>query len=79
MLPIVGVVAAIAIIERLIVKANEEREKMEMNAAKLSKTASSVLGGLDDKLLDVEKKADELAGDHLAALRIELMQIDRTT
>ncbi len=79
MLPIVGVVAAIAIIEKLIIKASEAREKMELNAGKLAETTASVMGGLDDKLLEVEKKADELAGNHLGALYITLTQIDHAT
>jgi hypothetical protein len=79
MLPIVGVVAAIAIIAKLIEKNEEAKEKLAAGWAKFGETSASVLSGLDDKLLQVGMRADELAGNHLAAMRKELVLIDHAT
>ena len=79
MLPLVGVIAAIAIITELIVKSEEAREKLAQSFDKFGQTGATVMNDLDDRLLRVGKRADELAGNHLQALREELLLIDRAT
>jgi hypothetical protein len=79
MLPIVGVIAAIAIISKLIAKNEEAKEKLSQGWDKFDIETSTVFGDLDEKMLKVGKTADELAGRHLAALQKELELIDHTS
>ncbi|MGA6988641.1 MAG: hypothetical protein WBZ01_21495 [Terriglobales bacterium] len=76
MLPIVGVVAAIAIIGKLIEKNAEAREKFGHDWAAAGVEVQDVFNSFSEKLLDAGIKADELAGNHLAALQKELQKID---
>jgi hypothetical protein len=79
MLPLVGVVAAVAIVEKLIAK---HKEMAEETAAigqaenNLGATIENVFNSLDEKLLRAGIKSDELRGDHLAAVKKELQLID---
>jgi hypothetical protein len=79
MLPLVGVLAAIALIAKLIEKSAEAKEKLAEGMEKFGITSADVLNSLDDKLLQVSIRADELAGNHLQALREQLLLIDRTS
>jgi hypothetical protein len=79
MLPIVGVIAAIAIIAKLIAKTEEAKEKMARGWDSFDVTVQNVFNSLDDKLLQVGKRADELAGRHLEALHKELLLIDHAS
>jgi hypothetical protein len=79
MLPIVGVVAAIAIIAKLIEKNEEAKEKLAQGWDKFGTVSQGVFNTLGDKMLEVGKKADELAGRHLAALQKELTLIDHAS
>ena len=79
MLPIVGVIAAIAVMEKLIVKNEEAKDKMVRGWEKFGTTSASVLNSIDDKMLDVAIKADELAGNHLNVVNEQLLKIDRAT
>ncbi len=79
MLPIIGVIAAIAIIEKLIAKNEEAKEKLAQGWDKFGVETETVFSSLDDKMLQVGKTADELAGRHLEALRKELELIDHAS
>jgi hypothetical protein len=82
MLPLVGVIAAIAIITRLIEKHDEMKSKAEATRAawvSFSAGAAESMRGLEDGLLRAGIKADELKGDHLGALAKELKIIDNQT
>lgn len=82
MLPIAGVVVAIEIIGKLIEKHKEMKEQAELIAraqASLGGTISTVMGGLQDKLLQAGIKADQLRNDHFAALQKQLALIDHQT
>jgi hypothetical protein len=79
MLPIVGVVAAIAIIGKLIAKNEEAKEKLAQGWDKFGVVSQGVFNELGDKMLEVGMKADELAGRHLAALQKELTLIDHAS
>jgi len=79
MLPIFGVIMAIEIIAKLIQahkEARDEAEKMGQSQIILGTTIQNVFNNLDDKLLQAGIKADELSGNHLAALHKQLALID---
>ena len=79
MLPLVGVIAAIAIIGKLIDKhreLKEESEKITQSQTAMAGTIATTMRGLEDKFLQAGIKADELRGDHLAALKKQLELID---
>jgi hypothetical protein len=61
MLPIVGVIAAIAIIAKLIEKNEEAKEKLAQGWDKFGEVSQGVFNSLEDKMLEVGKKADELS------------------
>jgi hypothetical protein len=79
MLPLVGVFAAIEIIGKLIEKHRELKEQAE-KTAEAQNNLAGVIGttfrGLEDKLLRAGIQADELRGNHLAALQKQLELID---
>src|SRR5258708_39179227 len=75
MLPIVGVIAAIAIISKLIAKNEEAKEKLAQGWDKFGVESATVFEDLDDKMLKVGKTADELAGKNLEALKTKLAVI----
>jgi hypothetical protein len=79
MLPIVGVIAAIAIISKLIEKTAEAKEKMSQGWDNFGVVSQNVFNALGDKILEVGKKADDLAGRHLEALHKELLLIDHAS
>ena len=79
MLPLVGVFAAIALLGELIVKGQEAKEKLAQGWDKLGITTQEVFSSLDDKMLAIGIRADELAGNHLAVLREKLLQVDRAS
>jgi hypothetical protein len=79
MLPLVGVIAAIAIIEKLVAKNQEAKEKLAQGWDKFGAETLTVFDDLDDQMLKVGKTADELAGRHLAALAKELELIDHAS
>ena len=79
MLPLVGVFAAIAIIGKLIDKHRELKQEafaLEQAQNNLAATIGSAFSSLNDKLLQAGVKADDLRGNHLAALKKELELID---
>jgi hypothetical protein len=71
-------VGAVMFIEHL-KKVREEAEKLAQDQSKFGLTAQEAFNTLDDKMLEAEKKADELRGEHLAALRKELELIDHAS
>ena len=77
----IGGIAAIAgIVVGVVAKYREWREEQEKLAAdqtKLGTAANESFQALDTRLLQAEKRADELRNDHLGALRVELKLIDR--
>ncbi len=79
MLPIVGVVAAIAIVGKLVEKHREAIAEIRAVAnaqVEMGTTGANALRGLDDKILGLGSRLDELRGDHVAALKKELQLID---
>jgi hypothetical protein len=76
MLPIIGVIAAVAIIEKLIAKNEEAKEKLAQGWNNYGATVENVFNGIEIKMLDAGIKADELAGNHIGALEKQLRKID---
>jgi len=79
MLPIAGVVVAIEIIAKLIEKHNaaaEAARQLGFAEQESGIKGQMALNSLDDKLLVVQKRTDELTGNHLGALKKELELID---
>lgn len=80
LLPVLGIIVAIELIEKLIAHHNAMKDAMEA-ARKAWKdvddTAEKALYGMDTKMLEVQKGVDELHGKHLEALRLQLEIIDR--
>lgn len=79
MLPLVGVIAAITIITKLIDKHREMRdEALAAGRAEtdLGTTGANALRALDDKMLELGIHVDETNHDHLAALAKALEVID---
>jgi hypothetical protein len=75
MLPIAGVVVAIEIISKLIEKHNEAEEamrKMGIASANAAVAGTLKMTDLNDKLVEAGIKADDLSGNHIAALRGQL-------
>jgi hypothetical protein len=79
MLPIAGVAVAIEIISKLIEhqkQVAEQAQKLGLAQASFGTAAQEAFNKLDDKLLQAGIHADELRGDHLAALQKQLVLID---
>src|SRR5271157_2526340 len=79
LLPILGVVFAVKFITDWVEAHRKATEEMAAAHARFGTVAQEVFNGLDDRLLQAGKKADELRGDHLAALNKELTLIDHAT
>ena len=69
------IVGATLLIEHL-AKVKEEGEKLTASQEHFGVVTANVLNQLDDKLLQAGIRADELNGDHLAALEKQLQLID---
>jgi len=55
----------------------EAEEKLANDQTRLGTTVNEVFNGLDTKIIEAQKQADELANNHLAALHAQLQLIDR--
>jgi hypothetical protein len=71
-------VGAVVLIEHL-TKLKETAEKLETDTAKFETTIHTTFNAWDDRLLEAQKKADELSGNHLGALEKELTLIDHAS
>jgi hypothetical protein len=82
MLPLAGVAVAIKILGDLIEKhekAIEAAHKLEEASQNAGIKGTLAMSNWGDKLLEAQVKADELAGDHIGALRGQLELLDHTT
>lgn len=82
MLPILGVIAAIDVIGKLIEKHNaaaESMRKMGIASEDAAIAGTLKMSDLNDKLVEAQNKADDLAGNHLAALRGQLELLDHAS
>ena len=79
MLPIAGVLVAIEVVSKLIEHHHalqESAEQLKGSQASLTGTIGSTFSGLQEKLLQAGLAADDLAGNHLAAVKKQLELID---
>ncbi|MGB8990067.1 MAG: hypothetical protein WCC37_25950, partial [Candidatus Sulfotelmatobacter sp.] len=79
MLPVIGIVAAIVVIDKLIEHQKavaEQAHKLAISQESFGTTVQDAFNKLDDKLLEAGVRADELRGNHLAALQKQLQLID---
>lgn len=60
-------------------KLKEEGEQLTDSQMKFGTTVANVLNGLNDRLLEAGIRADNLRGNHLAALEKQLQLIDHTS
>src|SRR5208282_568136 len=72
------IVGATQLIEHL-TKLREEGDKLGNAQQSFGTTVQTVFNNLDDKLLEAGIRADELAGNHLAALSNQLQLIDHAS
>jgi hypothetical protein len=85
-LPIAATVAGFALLGGIVYEVfhkiheyREEQEKLADDMTKFKTVANNALGGLGDRILEAEKRSDELRNDHLGALRKELELIDHAS
>lgn len=85
-LPFAMVVAGIGLVGEIAYKAAEKINEMRMAEEKLRNSQTQLSTGIQDtfnhladKLLEAQKRVDELNGNHLAALHKELILIDHTS
>ena len=71
-------VGATILIEHLM-KMHEAGEKLTEDQGKFGTAVSQAFNHLDEKLIQAQIHADELRGDHLGALKLQLELIDKTS
>jgi hypothetical protein len=76
LLPIIGAVFAVKMIVEWVEAQEKAAHELREAWAKFGTDTQKVFNSLDDKLLSAGIKADELAGDHLAALKKQLELIN---
>lgn len=74
--PFLAILVGATLLLEHLAKMREEGEKLTQSQVQFGTTTANVLNGLNDKLLQAGIKADELRGDHLAALEKQLELID---
>ena len=79
LLPIMGGVFAVGMIYKWVEESEKAAADVQAAWDKSANTTRDIFDKLGDKLLGVGIKADELAGDHLAALNKQIQLIDRQT
>jgi hypothetical protein len=74
--PFLAIVVGATLLLQHLSKLKEEGQALTTSQLNFGTTVANVLNGLNDKLLQAGIRADELRGDHLAALNKELQRID---
>jgi hypothetical protein len=75
--PFLAIVVGATLLLEHLSKLKAEGDKLTESQLNFGTTTANVLNGLNDKLLQAGIRADELNGNHLAALNKELQLIDR--
>jgi hypothetical protein len=78
-MPYVAVVAGIVLIVEALEKMHAAEEKTKIASENAGSAMTESLRGLDDKFLQAGIKADELAGNHFAALQKQIKLINNET
>ncbi len=77
--PVIAIAAMVGIVEKVIAKINEYKEKAEASAvawSKLGEDGAEALHKLNEELLTSDAKIDDMNDNHLAALHKRLQLID---
>jgi cell division septum initiation protein DivIVA len=74
--PFLAIIVGATLLLQHLSKLKEEGQQLTNSQLNFGTTVTNVLNGLNDKLLQAGIRADELRGDHLAALNKELQRID---
>lgn len=74
--PFLAIIVGATLLLQHLAKLKEEGQQLTNSQLNFGTTVANVLNGLNDKLLQAGIRADELRGDHLAALNKELQLID---
>jgi hypothetical protein len=74
--PFLAIIVGATLLLEHLSKLKEKGEALTASQVNFGTTVANVLNGLNDKLLQAGIRADELRGDHLAALNKELQRID---
>jgi hypothetical protein len=77
--PLLALVAGAQLLIEHFAKLHEAGAKLSDSQMNFGTTVASVLNSLNDRLLEVGIRADELAGNHVAALHKQLELIDHQT
>jgi hypothetical protein len=77
--PFLAIVVGATLLLEHLSKLSAEGQKLTESQVNFGTTVSNVLNGLNDKLLEAGIRADELRGDHLAALNKQLELIDHAS
>jgi len=75
--PFLAIIALAALFVEHLHKMKEEGEKLTEAQMHFGAVTANVLNALDEKLIEAGIRADELSGNHLAALEKQLQLIDR--
>jgi len=75
--PFVAIIVGATLLLEHLEKMHEAEEKLTDDQAKFSLAVQTAWNTLDSKILEAQKRADELRNDHLGALHKELELIDR--
>lgn len=74
----IAAIAGIAIeVAAKIKEWREEQERLTQEQTKFGTTGQEVFNALDEKIIEAEKRSDELRNDHLGALQKQLELIDK--
>jgi hypothetical protein len=74
--PFLAIIVGATLLLEHLSKLKEAGEKLTLSQQNFGTTVANVLNGLNDKLLQAGIRADELSGNHLAALNKQLELID---
>jgi hypothetical protein len=77
--PFLALIGIAALFLEHLQKIREAGEKLTEDQEKFGTAIQTAFNTLDDKILEAEKRADELRGDHLGALQKELQLIDHAS
>jgi hypothetical protein len=75
--PFLAIILGATLLVEHLAKVHEAGEELTASQAKFGIVANNTFESLRTKLLEAQKRADELRGDHLGALNKELELIDR--
>src|ERR1019366_8587696 len=79
LVPIVGAAFAVGLVYKYVEEHKKAADEIKAAWEKVGSVGAEAFEHVGMKMLDVQIRADELAGDHLGALQKRLEKVDRTT